>query len=216
MKKLIFCFTLCLLLICNVCRASEISAKSAVLYDCFSEKTLYERAADAPLPMASTTKIMTCLLSCELFDPEQTVTVRPEWCNILGSSMYLRPDESIKIKDLLCGLMLMSGNDAAVALASVKTGNVSDFVGLMNEKARSLGMDNTHFTNPSGLDDELHYTSANDLRKLTSFALENPLFAQICALKQTQAAGRFMANHNKLLFTFEGAVGVKTGNVSDF
>jgi D-alanyl-D-alanine carboxypeptidase len=125
--------------------------------------------------------------------------------------MYLEAGEKLFVKDLIYGLLLMSGNDAAEALASLYSGDVNDFVDLMNSKAEEIGLKNTHFTNPSGLDDDDHFSSARDLSILTEYALNNRLFASVVATPQKEVAKRFMLNHNKLLFTFSGAIGVKTG-----
>lgn len=176
-----------------------------------------QKAANEKLPMASTTKIMTALVVIETLDVNTIVTIPAAACNIEGSSMYLVKGEKLSVLDLLYGLMLTSGNDAATALAIVTSKTVDGFVLLMNQKAKQLGLVNTNFTNPSGLPDDNHYTTALELAKLAAFALNNPTFAKIVATKsaylpyKNQKNGRFIKNHNKLLSMYEYAIGIKTG-----
>ena len=210
MRK-IFCAALCLIFICVTINAIDLSAQSAILYDCINGNVIYQKNAEERSLIASTTKIMTALVAAEIYDIEQSVEILPEWCGVEGSSMYLSAGETLTVKDLLYGLMLMSGNDAAQALASIYSGDSTDFVEKMNDKASMLGLSDTKFSNPSGLDEDDHYSSAADLAKLAQYALKNDIIAEICATKQTEAAGRFMSNHNKILFTVPGAIGVKTG-----
>jgi len=187
------------------------SARGAVLYDCLTGTVLWEKQGDRVMGMASTTKIMTALTALELYDPAQIVTVRPEWTGIEGSSMYLRVGERLTAEQLLYGLMLMSGNDAAAALAGLHPDGQAGFVAEMNQKAAAMGLSDTHFDNPSGLDGETHHTTARDLARLTAAALENPAFAAIVGTRSATVAGRYMKNHNRLLFQLEGCIGVKTG-----
>lgn len=194
----------------SIC-ALDTSAASAVLYDPLTGTVLYEKNADTRRGMASTTKIMTALVALELYDPEQQVTVRPEWCGIEGSSMYLKAGEKLTVRDLLYGLMLMSGNDAAAALSGLCNGGQAAFVQKMNEKAAALGLEDTSFENPSGLDGETHYSTARDMAVLAAAAMKQPELARIVETQSVQAAGRYMTNHNKLLQRLEGAQGVKTG-----
>lgn len=163
--------------------------------------------------MASTTKIMTALLAIERLDPETVVTVPKEAVGIEGSSIYLTEGEQITVSDLLYGLMLESGNDAATALAIAAGGTVEDFVRLMNERAAELGLEDTHFSNPHGLSADDHYTTAYDLARLTCAALENETFASIvsCKTKTISDGRRYLSNHNRLLRSYEGCIGVKTG-----
>ncbi len=193
--------------------AVYVSASAAVLMDADSGRILYAKNENVRLPMASTTKIMTCLLASECLDPETTVTVPKETADIEGSSIYLAEGEKIKVKELLLGLMLRSGNDAANTLAYAVSGSVDEFVLLMNLKAKSLGLENTSFANPSGLPAENHYTSARDLAFLASSALKNELFASVVGEKSAVISDgkRYLVNRNKLLFTYEGMIGVKTG-----
>lgn len=210
MKKLI-CFIFVFLSTILSSYAIDISAESAILYDCYSDRIVYEKNADDRRPIASTTKIMTALIALEHYDVNKEVTIKPEWCGIEGSSMYLTAGETLKIGELIYGLMLASGNDAATALGSIYDGNISSFVDLMNKKANELGLINTHFENPSGLDSENHYSTSKEMALLTKYALQNNYFAKVCSTKQYNIESRFMANHNKLLFLLKGTVGVKTG-----
>lgn len=172
---------------------------------------LYEKDADAQSLIASTTKIMTGCLICETCDLNEQITVPNEAVGIEGSSVYLKAGETLCVRDLLYGMLLQSGNDAATALALHCSGSVEAFAEQMNAKARELGLTNTHFANPHGLDDEENYGSARDLAKLTAYALKNPDFAQIVSTKTYRADDRCFVNHNKLLWRCEGAIGVKTG-----
>ena len=160
--------------------------------------------------MASTTKIMTALCAIEQGDLDRVYTVKPEYTQAEGSSMYLKPGEKLTIRDTLYGLMLMSGNDAALAIAG-ECGGQEQFVGKMNDKAAELGLIHTHFENPNGLDGETHHTTAQELAQLTAEALKNPDFREIVGTWSTNRAGRVMTNHNKMLKLYDGAIGVKTG-----
>ena len=192
-------------------RAAEVSAESAVLYDPLTEKIIWEKDPHRQMPMASTTKIMTAYTALKLYEPEENICIKPMWTGIEGSSMYLKSGEEMNIYELICGLMLMSGNDAAEAVAGLFTGNRDDFVELMNVNAQKLGMNNTSFENPSGLDGEKHYSTAYDMALLAASALENDIFRDIVSSVSLDAAGRQMTNHNKLLSMYPGVIGVKTG-----
>ena len=173
---------------------------------------LAERNADTQMLVASTTKILTAALVIEgIADLDEIVTVMPEAVGIEGSSMYLRAGEELTVRDLLYGLMLASGNDAAVALAYHAAGGIPEFAELMNEKAAELGMDHSHFSNPHGLDAEDHYSTARDMAILTAWAMGMEDFVEIASTRQKSVAGRSLANHNKLLWRYPGALGVKTG-----
>lgn len=189
------------------------SARAALLLDATEGRVLFSQNQDQRLPMASTTKIMTAIIAIENMPVDYVVTVPKEAVNIEGSSIYLYENEQITCLDLLYGLMLESGNDAAAAIAIAVGGTMDRFVMLMNEKAKELGLKNTHFANPHGLPDEDHYTSAMDLARLTDYALQNELFAEIVATKRYTACGgsRYYVNHNRLLFSYDGMIGVKTG-----
>ena len=197
-----------LLLPVDVC---AVSAKSAVLMDAQTGRILYEKNADYRSLIASTTKIMTALIVCEQCNVLDRMRIPKEAVGIEGSSMYLREGESLSIQELLFGLMLHSGNDVAVALAIYCGGTVEGFVELMNDKARLLGLSNTHFANPSGLDHPEHYSTARDLAVLSAYAMENPIFQKTVSTKTLTIGSRSMKNHNKLLWLLDGADGVKTG-----
>lgn len=216
-KKLV-CFVLVLVTFLSFpFSANAYSARSMVLIEQSSLAVVDEKDANTKLPMASTTKIMTALIALETLDLNSVVEVPAEACNIEGSSMYLVQGERLSVLDLLYGLMLTSGNDAATALAIITAKTVDGFVALMNNKAKELGLVNTNFTNPSGLPDDNHYTTALELAKLAAFALNNPTFAKIVATKsaylpyKNQKNGRYIKNHNKLLSIYDYAIGVKTG-----
>lgn len=175
------------------------------------EKVLYAKNENAKLPMASTTKIMTGLIICEDCNLDEVITVPDEAVGIEGSSIYLKKGERISVKDLLHGLMLVSGNDAACALAIHHSKSVQNFVKAMNERAKKLGAENTNFANPNGLPNNNHYTTASNLCKIAIEALKNPVFAKVVATKHYEGDFRNFTNKNKLLNRLEGANGVKTG-----
>lgn len=192
--------------------APGVSAASAVLMDGDTGRVLFEKDSHTRRPIASITKLMTALVALESgHSLEETVTVAPEWAGAEGSSLYLRPGEEVSLEELLYGLMLRSGNDAALAIAGYCGGTVEDFVARMNEKARELGMVNTGFANPNGLDAEGHRSTAYDMALLARACLENKTLAQIAATKSITLGTRSFTNHNKLLWRYEGCVGLKTG-----
>jgi len=193
------------------CRAEAISAQRAILVDGQTGRVLYEKQADQQSLIASTTKIMTALIVCEQCNVLDRMRIPKEAVGIEGSSMYLQEGEVLTIQELLYGMMLHSGNDAAVALAIYCGGTVEGFAQLMNDKARQLGMYNSHFVNPNGLDSPGHYSTARDMSILAAFAMENPIFAQTVSTKSLTVGNRSLRNHNKLLWQVEGADGVKTG-----
>lgn len=189
----------------------EVSAQSAILVDAESGRSLWEKDPDEPRLIASTTKIMTALLALENLDPDRTVVTDPAWTGIEGSTMYLQPGQKLTVRELLCGLMLASGNDAAVALACLTAGSVESFAALMNARAEELGCRNTHFENPNGLDSEAHYSSARDLAIITREALKNEDFRAIVSTRTASVGDQVYTNHNRLLWECEGVFGVKTG-----
>ena len=198
-------------------REPTASASCAALLDPVSGCFLLSKNADERRPMASTTKIMTALVVLTHCDLTDTVIVPREAVGVEGSSIYLFENEEITVETLLYALLLNSANDAAVALAIHAAGSVAAFADLMNEKAAALHLTSTHFTNPHGLYDEAHYTTARELALITAAALENEVFAKIVATKRYSVpqngtdATRLFLNHNRLLRTYEGAIGVKTG-----
>lgn len=171
----------------------------------------YEKNADRKLPMASTTKIMTALIIAEDCDLSEVITVPAAAVGVEGSSIYLKKDEQISVKDLLYGLMLRSGNDASVALAIHHSGDVESFVKKMNERANELGATDTHFCNPNGLPCEGHYTTARNLAEIARFAMNNEVFSAVVSCRNYTGDFRNFTNKNKLLSRLDGANGVKTG-----
>ena len=219
MKKIIV-FLLIAVLFANQCCvcAVENSASAAIVINAKTREVIYSKNADEKRAMASTTKIMTALLLAECDTPEKTVAVTSEMVAVEGSSMGLRAGDIVTYNDLLYGILLPSGNDAANAAAISIGGSVQKFAELMNEKAKELGLKNTHFVTPSGLDADDHYTTAYDLAILTSYALENDSFRKAAATKSITldfgGCKHYLSNHNKLLKTYDGAIGVKTGYTS--
>ena len=191
--------------------ADALSAEKAILLDANTGRVLYEKNADQQSLIASTTKIMTALIVCEQCNVLDRMQIPREAVGIEGSSMYLQEGEVLTVQELLYGLMLHSGNDAAVALAIYCGGTVEGFAELMNDKARILGLSGTHFTNPNGLDAPDHYSTARDLAVLAAYAMENPIFYKTVSAKTVTVGSRSLRNHNKLLWQVEGADGVKTG-----
>ena len=195
----------------------SVSAKSAILINAEDGSVYYEKNPDERMGMASTTKLMTALVAAERLDPNKTLTVSAEAVGIEGSSIYLTEGERITALELLYALLLSSANDAAVALAIECAGSVEDFCALMNEKANEMGLVDTHFTNPHGLYDESHYTTARELAVIGRYALQNELIAKIVSTKKAyishdgEADARLLVNHNKLLDRYDGAIGMKTG-----
>mgnify|MGYP000060308335 FL=1 len=192
-------------------KAGAISAECAILIDAQTGRVLYEKQAEEKSLIASATKIMTALVICEQTNVLDRVKIPKEAVGIEGSSMYLKEGEVLTVQELLYGLMLQSGNDAAVALAIYCGGTVEGFTELMNDKAHRLGMTQSHFANPNGLDSPGNYSTARDMAILTAYAMQNPIFAQTVSTKTITIGERCLRNHNKLLWQLEGANGVKTG-----
>lgn len=192
-----------------VTEAVEVSAAAAVLMDADSGRLLYEKNGEKRMLIASTTKLMTALVALEQGGLQQEITVTGGHM-AEGSSMYLRPGEKLTLETLLYGLLLSSGNDAALAVTECMGGAVP-FVARMNEKAAELGMENTHFANPNGLDDEVHYSTAEDMARLAAAAMDDPVLRRVASTRTARIGGRTLTNHNKLLSRVEGCVGLKTG-----
>lgn len=198
-----------------------ISAGQAILIDGDTGNVIYEKSADQKAYPASTTKIMTALLTIEVLEkndsPLEQITEVPETAQgVEGSSVYLKAGEKITIEDLLYGLMLVSGNDAATALAEIIGGSQDDFVDMMNERARKLNCRNTHFTNPSGLFDEEHYTTARDMAVIAREAMKNKTFRRIVSAEsweteRTESDYKTFRNKNKTIYEFSGGNGIKIG-----
>jgi len=201
--------------------AEASSAKAMCVMEKSSKRVLYSKNQNTRLPMASTTKIMTAITAIENCDDlDKTFEISPKSVGISGTSIYLRKGEIMSIRDLLYGLMLVSGNDASVAIGEHIAGNTKKFVALMNETAQKIGAKNSHFDNTHGLDSATHYTTAQDLALITSYALENEIFKEIVSTKNTKIVSeagktRYLKNKNKLLSNMEGCCGVKTGFTDD-
>lgn len=189
----------------------EISAESAIVIEASTGTVLYERLPDLRMLIASTTKIMTALVILESCALDETVTVTEEQAEVEGSSMELEAGEVYTVEELLYGLMLSSGNDAATALAEHCAGSMDAFAARMNERAAALGLRNTSFRNAHGLDAAGHYSCARDLALLTVEAMKNPEFCRFFATKQQTVHERELVNHNRLLWTLDGCIGGKTG-----
>jgi len=188
------------------------SASSAVLMEAESGRVLYEKNAHEPREIASITKLMTALVALESgHDIQEMVTVDSDWVGVEGSSIYLQAGEKVTLETLLYGMMLRSGNDAALATAGYCGESVEDFVMQMNRRAKELGMRNSSFANPHGLNAENHYSTAYDMALLARTCLENDMLANVVATKSITLGTRTFTNHNKLLWRFEGCIGLKTG-----
>lgn len=220
MKKLIIaviCAGLALPLISVKGHALSLSAASAVLIEAETGTVLYESNAYEQRAMASTTKIMTAILTIEAGDLDREFTVDSYAIMVEGTTMGLKQGDRVSRRDLLYGILLPSGNDAANAAAVSVSGSTGAFVELMNAKAEELGLENTHFVTPSGLDAKGHYTTAYDLAMLTSYAMKNEVFREIVCCKSAKVEfgnppyQRTLYNSNKMLRLYEGAIGVKTG-----
>jgi len=193
----------------------SVSGEAAIVIDTATGRILYEKNINHKMPMASTTKIMTALVALERMPLDKQIEVDPKAVGVEGSSIYLKANERIKMEDLLYGLMLRSGNDAATAIAIAAAGSVEDFAALMNAKARELGANNTNFMNPHGLSHNEHYTTAYDLAIITRAAMHHPTFKEISKSKYWRAERsseyNYFVNKNKILSIVEGGDGVKTG-----
>ncbi len=218
MKKLLIIVNIFMLTVVNVeAAAIGVSAEYACVIESDSAQVVYEKNARLKHSMASTTKIMTALLAVEKGTLDDVVTVSRNASLQEGSSIYLRAGDKIVMRDLLYGLMLNSGNDAAVAVAEHISGSTEEFAQLMTERARQIGANDTQFKNPNGLDADGHYTTAYDLALIARAAMRNEEFAEIVSTKskkitlQNNGADIYLSNHNKMLKFYDGAIGVKTG-----
>ena len=210
------------LLLINVVNAEIYSsAKASCVIETSSRRVLYFNNKDKKLAMASTTKIMTAITAIEnCEDLDEKFEISPKAVGIEGTSLYLRKGDVFSTRDLLYALMLISGNDASVAIAEHIGGSTSEFVTMMNDLAKKLGAKNTHFANTHGLDADGHYTTAYDLALITEYALENETFKDIVSTKNIkitngEGENRYLKNKNKLLFRLDGCIGVKTGFTND-
>ena len=209
----ILIISLLLLLPASACAGAipPVQAEACVVLCADDGSTLYARNADSRCLIASTTKLMTALICLENAVLDDGVTARECHCTVEGSSMYLKAGERYTVRELLLGLLLASGNDAALALAEHTAGSEAAFVQLMNRKAQVLGMRDTHFENPHGLDAADHYSTARDLARLMCACMENPAFRSITTVKSANVEGQTLINHNKLLSICPGCIGGKTG-----
>lgn len=199
-------------LLCQPAYAVTTNASCAILMDAESGRVLYAQNIHEPRLIASITKLMTALVAVEhTEDLEQVVTVKGEWLGSEGSSIYLTAGEQMTMEGLLYGLLLQSGNDAAMVIACHVAGSEAGFVAMMNEKSKELGMTDSSFANPSGLNDDDHYSTAYDMALLARACLDNDVVARICATQSVTVGTRTFVNHNKLLYRYEGCVGMKTG-----
>ena len=188
-----------------------VSARAFILVHPDSGRVLYAENADSRMLIASTTKLMTALVASQCLSPDRTATVKEEWTDVEGSAMYLRPGETYTVRELLEGLLLASGNDAALALSEIAAGSTEAFVERMNSKARAMGLENTHFDNPHGLDSPGQYSTAADLAVIMGAACRDPLLCEIMGLRARCVRGLTYENHNKLLGRCPGVFAGKTG-----
>lgn len=226
--------SLCCLLLCAVvlfvgfsssvvCSAEAMysSARGCVVIESSTGRILFSQNENKKMPMASTTKIMTAITAIEnCQDLDEKFEVSAKAVGVPGTSLYLRKGDVYSTRDLLYALMLISGNDASVAIAEHVAGSTSEFVTMMNNLCKKIGANNSHFANTHGLDADGHYTTAYDLAKITAYALENDTFREIVSTKNTKIVNgkgenRYLKNKNKLLSTLEGCIGVKTGFTDD-
>ena len=204
--------------------AIAVAAQSAILIDTGSGDIIYELNSKKRLPMASTTKIMTAIVAIDSgVSLDKIITITKKMTGAEGSSIYLYENERFTLRDLLYALLLNSANDAAEAIAISVSGSIENFADMMNEKVRELNLKDTNFTNPHGLDNEMHYTTAYDLAKITAYSLENEIFVEIAKTQNkiiysknpdgsnNEAGARYLKNHNKMLKLYKDAIGVKTG-----
>lgn len=223
-NKTKFCLVACLLILFNIIFAYKVEAKSKRLYvdarsaiamSSKSKAVLYEKNSDMLIPIASTTKIMTSLVALKYGNLDMKIEISEKAANIHGSQVGYKKGEIITLRELLYGLMLRSGNDAAIAIAEGISGSVNEFLKLMNEYALQIGAINTHFESPHGLDSQYHYSTAYDLALITSKAKENEIFNKIVSSKYVDANEygftRSYHNINKILYQIPNANGVKTG-----
>ena len=197
----------------------QVSSASAILIEAESGRIIFEKDAYERRPMASTTKIMSTLVALEQENLDEYFTVDKDAINVEGSSMGLKEGDRVTLRTLCYGMMLPSGNDAANATAVKVAGSVENFVDMMIEKASEIGLSDTHFVTPSGLDDytDNHYSTAYDMAKLTAYAMKNEQFCEICSQADAKVNfgnppfDRWLSNNNKLLDMCEGVIGVKTG-----
>ena len=221
MKKILSAVVAGVIALLSVCTVHadglSLSAQSAVLMCVETGEFLFADNADEQLSMASTTKIMTSLLALEAGTPEREIVVTEEMVSVEGTSMGLKAGDSVSLRELVYGMLLQSGNDAANTVAYVIGGSPEGFAALMNARADEIGMKSTNFVTASGLDDDKHYSTARDMALLAAECLRNPEFAAICAKKTAKLTygnppyARTLTNHNRLLWSYPDSIGIKTG-----
>ncbi len=222
LKKIVSAFIAVLLIIPSVAisvsaESVVVSAKSAILIDAATNEVLFSKNEHERRGIASTTKILTTLIALEYGEPQREFIATQEAVKVEGTSIGLKPGDTISIKALAYAMLLESGNDAANVTAFGISGNITEFSALMNSYARKIGMQNSNFKNPSGLTAENHYSTAYDMALLTSVAIKNPVFRKIASTKSAvidfgvPEVSRTLSNHNRLLSECEGVFGVKTG-----
>lgn len=213
-KMLIICSIISIIMPVVIMRA-EAADSAYIVMDSNSGRVFYEENAREKKPIASLTKIATCITAIENSSLDDKVCIKKEWTNVEGSSVYLQESEELTMEELLYALMLRSGNDAATAICGHVCDGGNDFVSLMNDTAKRLGLNDTHFENPHGLDSPDHYSSASDLALLCSYSMANETFAKIVSTKKMRIGSgeslRVLINKNKLLSRYEFAEGIKTG-----
>lgn len=229
MLKRIIVIALSVFLVCNFeinAKAMELSAQSAVLLDTDTGEIIYENNAYQQMSMASTTKIMTAIITLEYIadNGDEIVTISDEMVSVEGSSMGLKQGDEISLSSLVVGMLLPSGNDAATSVAMFIGGSVEGFALIMNKKASEIGMENSNFVTPSGLDDDMHYSTAYDMAKLTAYAIQNESFSEVFSSYQMTVSYYSsesnsditvtFTNHNQLLESYEYCTGGKTGYTS--
>lgn len=215
---LIVCFAIALIGPFIQKKTVSAATESAIVIETHTGRVVYESNADEQKPMASTTKILTAITVIEnVKDLDKVVTIPKSCVGIEGSSIYLIEGEQLSYRHLLYGLMLRSGNDCAAALAVTTSGSIEQFADKMNETAKKIGAENSHFVNPHGLHDKNHYTTARDLAKISAYAMKNRVFREIASTKKINIPWkdheypRVLINKNKMLSSFSGATGIKTG-----
>ena len=219
MKKLcatLLCLALCMGVLPVRAAGPEVNARAALLMEKSTGQVLYEANAHAPLELASVTKVMTMLLIMEALDAgtitkETMVPVSATAAGMGGSQVYMEEGEEFSVHDMLKAIAVASGNDACVAMAEYLAGSESAFVEKMNARAAELGMEDTSFENPSGLDGQAHYSTARDMARLAAYAAGNHTFVRLCSTRSVTIGGRTMTNHNRLLRAVPGCIGMKTG-----
>ena len=217
MKKALIIFLFLIFITPGKAHATpNISAKNAIAIEASTGRIIYEKDANTKVPMASTTKIMTAIVALEQNLPTDTVVVSNNAAWTGGSNVALKKDDEIQLSELMYGLMLNSGNDAAVAIAEHTSGTVEEFAKLMNQKAKEIGAFSTNFVTPHGLDSKDHYSTAYDMAIITKYALENPTIQKLVStshytMKFKNGKTKQLSNTNPLLSFYQGANGVKTG-----